>query len=138
MACAGDGTTTCGGPNRLSLYGTSAEPPTATPYPHPGGEVTAPQYMGCWTEVVGVRALPGASAFSATAMTVDGCANYCLNSGFVWFGLEYSAECYCGSALDANSTAADETECNWACSGDATEVCGGSDRFSFYQWVLNF
>ncbi|KAK3301691.1 WSC domain-containing protein [Chaetomium strumarium] len=134
MACAGDATTTCGGPNRLSLYGASAEPPAVTPYPHP--EVAGPpQYMGCWTEVAGVRALPGASGFSETDMTVGGCADYCLNSGFVWFGLEYGAECYCGNALDANSTAAAETECAMPCSGDATAVCGGSDRISVYQWV---
>ncbi|KAK4239580.1 hypothetical protein C8A03DRAFT_42811 [Achaetomium macrosporum] len=133
MPCAGDPTTTCGGPNRLSLFGTSEEPPTVTPYPHP--EVTTMQYEGCWTEVSGVRALSGASAFSASVMTVDGCGSYCLNSGFTWFGLEYSAECYCGNELDGNSTAAVETECNMACTGDLNILCGGSDRLSVYQWV---
>ncbi|KAK4119638.1 WSC-domain-containing protein [Parathielavia appendiculata] len=134
MPCAGDATTVCGGPNRLSLYGVSAEAPTFTPYPVPE-PVTAPEYEGCWTEVSGVRALSGASAFSATAMTVEGCADYCLNSGFTWFGLEYSAECYCGSELNVNSTLAVEEDCNMACSGDVNGVCGGSNRLSVYQWV---
>jgi hypothetical protein len=134
MACAGDATTTCGGPNRLSLYGTSADAPAATPYPHP--DVTTTQAEGCWTETSGgVRALPGASAFSATQMTVEGCATYCLNSGFTWFGLEYAAECYCGSVLNENSTAADAADCNMVCTGDAAEVCGGSNRLSVHQWV---
>ncbi|KAJ4287465.1 hypothetical protein N0V88_007652 [Collariella sp. IMI 366227] len=51
MPCAGDALTVCGGPNRLSLYGTAATPPTVTPYPH--DPVTAYEYEGCWTEVDG-------------------------------------------------------------------------------------
>ncbi|KAL2131096.1 hypothetical protein VTI74DRAFT_5570 [Chaetomium olivicolor] len=133
MPCAGDATAICGGSNRLSLYGTSEEPPTVTPYPH--DPVTETKYEGCWTELSGGRALSGPSAFSATAMTIAGCGNYCLNNGFTWFGLEYSAECYCGSALDANSTTALEADCNMACSGAAGEVCGGSNRLSVYHWA---
>jgi hypothetical protein len=134
MPCPGDPLVICGGPNRLSLYGTAVEPPVSTPFPH--DPVTEYQYEGCWTEVSGVRALAGATAFSATDMTVAGCAGYCLNSGFLWFGLEYMAECFCGDALNVNSTLAVDTDCAMACSGAPTEVCGGSDRLSVYQWVV--
>jgi hypothetical protein len=134
MPCGGDATTTCGGPNRLSLYGTSATPPTVTSYPH--AAVNSTQYVGCYTELTtGVRALDGASAFSESEMTVAACGTYCLNSGYTWFGTEYAAECYCGSALNANSTAAPDAECNMACTGDAAVECGGSDRLSVYQWL---
>jgi len=133
MPCPGDTTEVCGGPNRLSLYGTSATAPAVTPEPH--DPVTETQYAGCWTETSGVRALPGASGFSLTDMTVDGCSTYCLNSGFLWFGLEYSAECYCGTELNVNSTSVVDTDCNMACSGDAATTCGGSNRLSVYQWV---
>ncbi|KXX73991.1 putative fungistatic metabolite [Madurella mycetomatis] len=133
MPCGGDTAEVCGGPNRLSLYGTSAEPPAVTPYPH--DPVTETQYEGCWTEVPGVRALEGVSAVSASDMTIDGCANYCLNSGYLWFGLEYTAECYCGNELNTNSTNVDDTECIMPCSGNPDEDCGGPDRLSVYQWV---
>lgn len=133
MACGGDAAEVCGGPNRLSLYGTSEEPPAVTAYPH--DPVTETQYEGCWTEVSGVRALEGVSAVSASAMTVDGCANYCLNSGYLWFGLEYTAECYCGNEINANSTNVADTECIMPCSGNPDEDCGGPDRLSVYQWV---
>lgn len=133
MACAGDATEICGGPSRLSLYGTSETAPAFTPQPHE--PVTEYEARGCWTEVSGVRALPGAAAFSASAMTIDGCGNYCLNSGFEWFGLEYTAECYCGDALNVNSTNVAAAECAMPCSGDNAEVCGGPDRLSVYQWV---
>ncbi|KAH6627526.1 WSC domain-containing protein [Chaetomium tenue] len=137
MPCPGDTTLTsiCGGPNRLSLYGTSATAPESLPYPH-DPPVTTTQYAGCYTEVtVGERALAGASGFSLTAMTVPGCGGYCRDSGFTWFGLEYSAECYCGSELSVNSTLAAEEDCAMPCSGASTEVCGGSNRLSVYQWV---
>lgn len=139
MPCGGDAATICGGPNRLSLYGASASPPAYTQHPHPGGPVNATQYEGCWTEVTAVtggrRALSGAGDYSASAMTVAGCGAFCLDAGFAWFGLEYAAECYCGSGLDANSTRAAETDCAMPCSGAAGEVCGGPDRLSVYQWV---
>ncbi|KAH6839435.1 WSC domain-containing protein [Chaetomium sp. MPI-CAGE-AT-0009] len=136
MPCPGDatGASICGGPNRLSLYGTAEEAPAAVPYPH-DPPVTTTQYEGCWTEVSGVRALAGASGFSLTDMTIAGCGGYCRDSGFTWFGLEYSAECFCGSELNVNSTLAADTDCAMACSGEPTEVCGGSDRLSVYQWV---
>ncbi|KAK4141379.1 WSC domain-containing protein [Dichotomopilus funicola] len=130
-------TTICGGPNRLSLYGTSPDPPTVTPYPHPAVGPT-PSYLGCWTELtdaLGLRTLPGASGFSPTDMTVAGCGSYCLNNGFEVFGLEYGAECYCGAELNVNSTSVAEAECGMACSGAAEEVCGGSNRLSVWEWV---
>lgn len=133
MACSGDPLTTCGGPNRLSLYGSSATPPTVTPNPHPA--VTTIQPEGCWTELPGPRALAGAGAYSGSAMTTAGCGSYCLNSGFTWFGTEYGSECYCANGLDAASTMALATDCAMACSGAAGEICGGPNRLSVYQWV---
>lgn len=135
MPCPGDATAVCGGPNRLSLYGTSETAPAFIPFPH-DPPVTMTQSEGCWNEItVGERALAGASGFSATDMTIEGCGGYCRDSGFTWFGLEYMAECYCGSALNVNSTLALETDCAMPCSGNAAQVCGGSNRLSVYQWV---
>ncbi|KAL2260095.1 hypothetical protein VTK26DRAFT_6016 [Humicola hyalothermophila] len=133
MACGGDPLETCGGPNRLSLWGTSEEAPEFTAQPH--DEVAEYVALGCWTEVAGARALPDAAAFSATAMTVAGCGDFCLNSGFEVFGLEYTSECWCGDALNPNSTNVADTECAMPCSGDAAEICGGPERLSVYQWV---
>ncbi|KAK3681016.1 WSC domain-containing protein [Podospora appendiculata] len=132
MVCAGDAGEVCGGPNRLSLYGTSATPPTITPVPH--AAVTAASFLGCYVELTGGRVLSGRSAFSATGMTNDACGSYCLNSGFLFYGTEYSAECYCGTGVgSANST--DVSECLMDCSGDATQKCGGPSRLSIYEWA---
>lgn len=132
MPCPGDPSSICGGPNRLSLYGASFLPPPVTPYPR--GPVTMTHYEGCFTEIAGGRALSGASAVSATEMTTEACGEYCINSGFTWFGLEYSSECFCGHALDEDSKVAPEEECNMSCTGAPTEACGGSNRLSVWRW----
>jgi glucan endo-1,3-alpha-glucosidase len=38
-------------------------------------------------------------------------------------------QCYCGNTLGAQASA---TDCNVACAGDATQMCGGSWRLSVY------
>jgi hypothetical protein len=38
----------------------------------------------------------------------------------------------CGNALASVATLAADGDCNMACSGNATEVCGGSNRISVY------
>ncbi|KAK0703912.1 WSC domain-containing protein, partial [Lasiosphaeria miniovina] len=134
--CAGDATETCGGGNRLSLYGSGTTPPAFTPQSHPGGPVTAFSPQGCWTEGVGVRALGGAMAASDTLMTIEACASFCLNSGFLRFGTEYARECWCDNAQAASSnlTTNVPSDCSFACTGNSGEVCGAGDRLSVYLW----
>jgi hypothetical protein len=134
MPCSGDPEETCGGPNRLSLYGVSEEPPAVSPYPH-DPPVTTTEYVGCYTELSAGRALSGASAFSLTDMTIEGCGSFCRESGFPWFGLEYTAECFCGTELHEESTLANEEDCFMACSGEPETVCGGPNRLSVYKWT---
>ena len=66
-------------------------------------------------------------------MTVLGCYNFCATAGWSLFGIEYAGECYCGDVLQAGSVAAPEADCNMACSGDATTMCGGPNRLSVYS-----
>ncbi|KAM7205858.1 hypothetical protein V8F33_000688 [Rhypophila sp. PSN 637] len=132
MPCAGDVTEKCGGWGYFDLHGSAAEPPAITPYFNP--PLTGPTDHGCYTEGYNVRALAGAFHWSS-AMTVEGCTSFCQNSGFKWAGVEYSSECYCGSALGNGSVAAAAGDCSMACSGDATEICGGGNRLNVYEWV---
>jgi hypothetical protein len=38
----------------------------------------------------------------------------------------------CGNALGSGATAAPDTDCSMTCSGNSTELCGGSNRISVY------
>jgi hypothetical protein len=132
VKCPGNNALSCGGGGYLNLYGASPNPPVETSAN--GKNVTAPVYVGCRTEGNGKRALSGASVADGTSMTSAACGRFCLNRGFLVFGTEYSSECYCGNALEPSSAVAPAGECGMKCSGDATEMCGGPNRLSVYQW----
>ncbi|KAH8891648.1 glyoxal oxidase like protein [Thozetella sp. PMI_491] len=90
------------------------------------------QYLGCYVDVAG-RTLQDASYADGAAMTDESCIAFCTSKGFQYAGTEYSSECYCGSALAAGAGVAPAAECTMACSGDATEVCGGPSRLSLFH-----
>lgn len=47
-------------------------------------------------------------------------------------------QCYCGDhshLLASGSTLQAESSCNDPCTGNATEICGGGNRLSYYRWT---
>ncbi|KAK3986972.1 WSC domain-containing protein [Cladorrhinum sp. PSN332] len=130
--CAGNPAEKCGGSLRLSLYGTDTAEPATIPYPH-SPAVSAYTYVGCYSEID--RTLPAKQGWSLTGMTIDTCANFCRDSGHLIFGLEYSEECWCGDEIHEDSVDLGDV-CDFPCSGAlATEICGGSNKLSIYQWA---
>lgn len=54
--------------------------------------------------------------------------------------MEYGRECYCGDASDLaahNSVPEPEADCNVPCTGNASYICGGGNRISYYTWTGN-
>lgn len=71
-------------------------------------------------------------------MTIDLCLQKCYN--YLWAGVEYGRECWCGNKLNlAGNKAATpgknvtKTECNMLCSGDKNVYCGAGVRLSLYS-----
>ncbi|CAM9875999.1 unnamed protein product [Ectocarpus sp. 8 AP-2014] len=65
-------------------------------------------------------------------MTTAGCADTC--SDYAYYGTQFGRECWCG-----NNAAYDiygEATCEKACTGDASDVCGGNDAMSVYSTGL--
>ena len=56
---------------------------------------------------------------------------FILHKGYEYFGLENGDSCYCGYD-DSNFLPAPSSECNYPCTGDSRETCGGSYRLSLY------
>lgn len=55
--------------------------------------------------------------------------------GYMYAGLEFGAECYCGHKIQtANSS---ESECNMECKGEKSNLCGGANRLSIYRLELS-
>ncbi|KZF20208.1 WSC-domain-containing protein [Xylona heveae TC161] len=134
MACNGNSAETCGGGSRLNLYErdtavtTTSAAATATPVTVL--EVADFGYLGCYTEGTNSRALTGESS-SGDANTVQSCATTC--SGFTYFGVEYSRECYCGNVLSAGAVVASDGGCTMTCAGNSSEYCGGPSRLNIYE-----
>ncbi|WVW80508.1 hypothetical protein I302_102492 [Kwoniella bestiolae CBS 10118] len=145
MVCAGNSSEYCGAGSRLNMYAlnvsatsTSASSAsasaTSSPSATPTGPVHPPKigsysFVDCHTEATNGRALAGKTV-ATDDMTLDKCAESC--SGFLYFGVEYSRECYCGNTIGTGSITASLADCNMVCAGSGSEYCGAGNRLSLY------
>ncbi|XP_068767256.1 sialate:O-sulfotransferase 2 isoform X2 [Struthio camelus] len=106
----------------------------------PGGRATREKeedrakYVGCYVDNTRRRALRGVSFFDYKKMTVFRCQDNCAERGYLYAGLEFGAECYCGHKIQAAN--ASEAECNMECKGERGNACGGANRLSVYRLEL--
>ncbi|KAK7189339.1 WSC domain-containing protein [Paraphaeosphaeria sporulosa] len=66
-------------------------------------------------------------------MTNTNCVNFCAKGGYDYAGTEYSQECYCGRQLSISSDRTADGDCNFGCSGNLKEACGGSNRLTIFN-----
>ncbi|KAJ9633336.1 hypothetical protein H2204_007053 [Knufia peltigerae] len=138
MPCAGNSTLLCGGPGGLTLYNNTKWTSTTTSPSQLTGPVTVPstgqyQYVDCHTEGSNSRALSG-FATASNDMTIQYCAGNC--TGYTYFGVEYSRECYCGNTLNTGSVTATDQRCSMTCGGNSSTICGGPNGLSLYKLVV--
>ena len=129
MQCAGDKTQTCGGSNRLNVYVSANAPSstTTTSVALPSGWTA----KGCYTEATNSRALT--SLFiSDPKMTPLLCMTTCQQKGYMYAGVEYASQCFCGNSIVAGSVSASSSDCSMPCSGDSTQMCGGNNRLNLF------
>ncbi len=71
-----------------------------------------------------------------TRMSVELCVAACHNMGYVYAGVENAAECYCDNALKNGGGPAPDgnAQCNMACTGNTTEICGGLYHLDLYTY----
>jgi WSC domain len=137
-ACSGNTLEFCGAPSLLQVWSdTNYTGPTVKPAPTRGNTTatlpsgTRATYAACYTEAAGVRALPGYTFTNTTGMTVELCGAACSSRSYLYFGLEYSSQCYCGNAI--TTAILDESECSFPCVGDQTEFCGAGAILSVWS-----
>lgn len=98
-----------------------------TSTPSPTGPITvqnstAFNHLGCYSGDVQARALTSlANPGDGTKNSVEACSLGCAE--YTYFGVEYSAEYYCGITISAGSSlvagsSPDATQCNMICSGN--------------------
>uniref|UniRef100_A0A8B9VIC3 WSC domain containing 2 n=1 Tax=Anas zonorhyncha TaxID=75864 RepID=A0A8B9VIC3_9AVES len=92
------------------------------------------KYIGCYVDSTRRRTLRGVSFLDYKKMTVFRCQDNCAERGYLYAGLEFGAECYCGHKVQAPN--ASEPECNMPCKGERASTCGGANRLSIYRLEL--
>ncbi|TVY84936.1 WSC domain-containing protein [Lachnellula suecica] len=88
-------------------------------------------YAGCFSDPSAPRALLYDSPLDSQNMTVEKCVAFCKGNDYRYAGLEYYGECFCGASV--NGPQIDESNCNFPCTGNNSEICGGNDIISIYQ-----
>ncbi|OQN97693.1 hypothetical protein B0A48_16013 [Cryoendolithus antarcticus] len=157
FVCEGDNTELCGGSNRLSMFeyvntdgtvsskapttgtgsgsgtGTGTTTPAAGPSQVPSNLPSGWSFQSCYNDNPGNRILSKQQPNSDT-MEIESCISACSGAGYSIAGMEYSHECYCDNALASYaSIASSQSNCNMACSGDSTELCGGAGAISVFS-----
>ncbi|KAF8623873.1 hypothetical protein AX17_007275 [Amanita inopinata Kibby_2008] len=138
MGCAGNANEACGGPDRMSIYA-SITNITVLPVPVTLKDNLPGQwaYSGCLAEpTTGGRVFPY-KLYWPTNNSALACVQQCGAFGYPVAGLEYGEECWCGDTTDiqqSGATFADESQCDFTCSGDPTHYCGGALRLTLYTW----
>uniref|UniRef100_A0A1I8G3G0 WSC domain-containing protein n=1 Tax=Macrostomum lignano TaxID=282301 RepID=A0A1I8G3G0_9PLAT len=65
-------------------------------------------------------------------MTVEFCGGFCSLGGFPYFGVQDKMQCFCGSSYGRFGIS-NEADCNYPCSGNSSQVCGGRWRNSVFS-----
>ena len=94
-------------------------------------------YLGCFRDGGDPNGLRGRDLYGATIfddpnMTIEKCINYCKSRGFRYAGVQYSKQCFCGNSYGRYGRA---TNCNMRCSGNKSQICGGSWANTIYKIV---
>lgn len=99
------------------------QPPPVTP-----PESQALKFIGCYKDT-SVFDLNGHLERSAQN-TPQRCVALCRGQGFAYAGVQYGESCLCGNSYGRYGPA---DNCNYACTGDAAQTCGGYNANSIYS-----
>lgn len=125
--CAGNAQQICGSDDTLSIFLPPPPPP-----PRPANNITY-SAAGCYAEPGDGSRTLNKSRTAAPDMTPESCFNICGTSNYLYAGLEYGDECWCGDGVSSAATLVDPSRCNVNCTGDATRTCGGREVLYLYN-----
>jgi hypothetical protein len=120
MPCSGDasGSSICGGPQALSVLVDQTATRTVS---LPSNWVS----RGCYQDNSS-RVLTYQAASGKPDNTLESCAAQCSSLGYNIAGAEYGSECFCGNSFVGGPVAIDSGRCDFPCSGNGGDKCGGS------------
>jgi hypothetical protein len=92
-------------------------------------------YIGCFLENNPGRQL-STKVYANDSNTNEQCISACSAAGWLFAATQYHNECWCGNAIPIQGD--NEQDCNFPCSGNGNETCGGNGYFSDHPRVSLF
>lgn len=99
----------------------------------PRGHHLPNRALGCYRDEKKYRILSGYYTNFKGSNSPSNCIKMCLQSGFVYAGVQYSTECFCGNNEPPAAAKLPDPSCNMKCPGDAKEACGGYFSVNIYE-----
>merc|ERR1711892_595334 len=65
--------------------------------------------------------------------TPNVCIESCYLKGYLYAGVQYRSQCFCGDTIPPPSRVVSDEECNGQCTGDENKVCGGTWRMNVFS-----
>ncbi|KAK5663734.1 hypothetical protein OQA88_4165 [Cercophora sp. LCS_1] len=99
------------------------------------------QWTGCFLDTSRNLATQVNNSTMEASNTNGQCQNLCLERGYRFAGTQYHQECWCGNTITYPSSYTSEAldKCKYACTGDASESCGGDGTYlSLYADISKF
>ena len=95
-------------------------------------------YMGCYEDSFEDRILLGGVTKFKVNNTVENCLRHCTETGYLYAGVQYGSECFCGNERPENDLRYDapdtaSVKCDKKCSGDPSQKCGGYLAMNIFQ-----
>lgn len=95
------------------------------------------RYIGCFKENNPGRQLTSqlyGRDTNENGMCIDGCSSATQN--WIFAGTQYHRECWCGNKIPALRVG--DEDCNFDCSGNGTQICGGNGYFGGGSYISLF
>lgn len=107
--------------------------PKVLPNTCPSGNYIANRLLGCYQDEKQQRLLPSFYSNFKETNSPKKCIQMCLQSGYLYAGVQYSTECFCGSREPPASSRLPDPNCNMKCPSETKSACGGYFTMNIYE-----
>lgn len=107
--------------------------PKTLPNTCPSGNYIANRLLGCFQDEKQQRLLPSFYSNFKETNSPKKCIQICLQSGYLYAGVQYSSECFCGNREPPQSSRLPDPNCNMKCPAESKSACGGYFTMNIYE-----
>ena len=107
--------------------------PVKLPNTCPSGNYIANRSLGCYKDDKKQRLLPSFYTNFKETNSPKKCIQMCLQSGYLYAGVQYSTECFCGNNVPPAEAKLPDPNCNMKCPAEPKSVCGGYYTINIYE-----